>query len=302
MSPAWILITRLIPESERLLDIGLRLGIAIVFGFLMQRVLFLIVARSENWIERVGHGSAMAKKRSKTIGQIVRSLITVLVVGGVILYGLEVFGWDVRPLLATAGIAGVALGFGAQTLVRDVIAGIFIIAEDQFGVGDLIEINGKAATVEALTVRCATLRDFNGFLHFVPNGEMKIVVNRSRGWNRLAVDVPIAHDEDLDRALEICRRAAASMSAEPAWREKLLDEIQVWGVESLSPTEMLIRLVVRAEPGPDVHEAARELRRRLHGALAESEIRLVGQREILISPSDPAQARRPGLSPDVRAS
>ena len=302
MNVAWMLITRLIPETERLLDIGLRLGIAIVFGFLVQRVLFLIVGRSEGWIERVGHGSALAKKRSKTIGQIFRSLITVIVVGGVVLYGLSVLGWDVRPLLATAGIAGVALGFGAQSLVRDVIAGIFIIAEDQFGVGDLIEINGKAATVEALTVRCATLRDFNGFLHFVPNGEMKIVVNRSRGWNRLAVDVPIGHDEDLERALEVCRRVAAAMSAEAAWRGKLLDDVQVWGVDSLSPTEMLIRLVVRAEPGPDVHEAARELRRRLHGALAENEVRLTAQREILISPSDAAQTRRQGISPDARAS
>src|SRR6185369_11480048 len=244
MSPAWILITRLIPESERLLDIGLRLGIAIVFGFLMQRVLFLIVARSENWIERVGHGSAMAKKRSKTIGQIFRSLITVLVVGGVILYGLEVFGWDVRPLLATAGIAGVALGFGAQTLVRDVIAGIFIIAEDQFGVGDLFEVNGRSATVEALTVRCATLRDFNGFLHFVPNGEMKIVTNRSRGWNRVTVDVPIAHDEDVDRALDVCREVAGAMSRDPVWKDRLLEPIQVWGIDVLSVQEVAIRLVL----------------------------------------------------------
>jgi len=302
VNPAWILITRLIPETERLLDIGLRIGIAIVLGFLIQQVLFVVVRRIEGWIEGIGHHSTMAKKRAHTIGGIFRSSVTVLVVSGVVLYALEVFGWDVRPLLATAGIAGVALGFGAQTLVRDVIAGIFIIAEDQFGVGDLIEINGKAATVEALTVRCATLRDFNGFLHFVPNGEMKIVVNRSRGWNRLAVDVPIAHDEDLDRALEVCRRTAQAMNAEPAWRERLLDDVQVWGVDSLSPTEMLIRLVVRAEPGPDVHDAARELRRRLHVALAENDVRLVGQREILIAPSDAAQPRRPGPSPDVRAS
>jgi small conductance mechanosensitive channel len=301
VSPSVLLLTRLLPESERLLDIGLRLGIAIVAGFLIQRLLFLIVWRSELWIERVGHHSAMAKKRARTIGQIFRSLFTVMVVGGVILYGLSVLGWDVRPLLATAGIAGVALGFGAQTLVRDVIAGIFIIAEDQFGVGDLIEVNGKAATVEALTVRCATLRDFNGFLHFVPNGEMKIVVNRSRGWNRLAIDVPIAHDEDLDRALDVCRRVATAMSAEPAWAERLLDAIQVWGVDALTASELSIRLVVRGEPGPELHDAARELRRRLHVALLESDIRLVGQREILIAPHD-AGSSRSRVAPDARAS
>lgn len=303
MNSGVLLITRLLPESEKLLDVGLRLVVAVALGFLVQRLLFLIVWRSELWIERVGRHSELAKKRARTIGQIFRSLFTVVVVGAVVLYVLSVLGWDVRPLLATAGIAGVALGFGAQTLVRDVIAGIFIIAEDQFGVGDLIEVNGKAATVEALTVRCATLRDFNGFLHFVPNGEMKIVVNRSRGWNRLAVDVPIAHDEDVDRALDVCRRVATTMGAEPAWREKLLDEIQVWGVDVLSSQEMLVRLVLRAEPGPDVHDAARELRRRLLRALAESETRLTSQREIVIAATHdvgPSQGSAP--APGARAS
>ena len=280
MNTGTFLISRLIPESDTLLDMGLRIGIAVLVGLAAQRVLFLVVSRSEAWIERVGRGSLHAKQRARTIGAIFRNLLTVMVVGAVVIYSLGVLGWDVRPLLATAGIAGVALGFGAQTLVRDVIAGIFIIAEDQFGVGDLIEVNGRAATVEEVTVRCTTLRDFNGFLHFVPNGEMKVVVNRSRGWNRIAVDVPIAPDEDIDRALDVVRKAAATMSADPAWRERMLDEIQVWGVEGLSAQDLQIRLVVRAEPGPNVHETARELRRRIHRALAEAGIRSSTQREI----------------------
>ncbi len=277
------LIHPLLPETEKLADMGLRVGLALVVGFLAQRALFLLVWRSEVWIVRIGRGSEHAKQRAHTLGGIFRSLVTMLVAGAVAIYALGALGWDVRPLLATAGIAGVALGFGAQTLVRDVIAGIFIIAEDQFGVGDLIEVNGKVATVEALTVRCTTLRDFNGFLHFVPNGEMKVVVNRSRGWNRLAVDVPVAADENADRALDVCRRAAAVMSAEPEWQSKLLDEIQVWGIESLGGQELQIRLVVRAEPGSNAHEAARELRRRIHRALVEAGIRLGAQREIGIT-------------------
>ena len=142
-----------------------------------------------------------------------------------------------------------ALGFGAQTLVRDMIAGVFIIVEDQFGVGDLIEVDGKAATVEELTVRRTTLRDFNGYLHFVPNGEMKIVVNRSRGWNRVAVDVPIAADQDVDRALEVCRRVADAMNAEPEWRERLLDDDRGVGGRGAGPARMRrSALVVRAVP------------------------------------------------------
>jgi len=284
MTPAGvILIQRLIPEAEKLADMGLRVGIALLVGLLAQRGLFLLVGRGEAWIERMGHGAERARQRARTVGQILRNLATVLVAISVAVYALGVLGWDVRPLLAGAGLLGVALGFGAQSLVRDVIAGLFIIAEDQFGVGDLIEVNGKAATVESLTVRCATLRDFNGYLHFVPNGEMKVVVNRSRGWNRLAVDVPVAADEDVDRALDLCRRAAATMSAEPTWRDRLLDEIQVWGLESLGGQELQVRMVIRAEPGSDAHEAARELRRRTHRALVEAGLRTSLQREIGIT-------------------
>jgi len=287
---------RLLPEPERLVDMGLRIGLALVFGFLVQRALFLLVGRAEKWIVRVGNGSDHALQRARTLGGIFRRLLTALVVGAVAIYALDVIGWDVRPLLGGAAVVGVALGFGAQTLLRDVIAGIFIIADDQFGVGDLIEVNGKAATVESLTVRSTRLRDFSGFLHYVPNGEMRIVINRSRGWNRLAVDVPVASDQNVDRVLEICRGVAAAMSAESAWRPRLLDAIQVWGIEAMTGQELQVRLVVRAEPGPDAHEVARELRRRLHRALVEAGMRLSLQREIGVTavgvPEDPLRHPR----------
>jgi moderate conductance mechanosensitive channel len=288
--PLVLLIHRLLPEPETLVDMGVRVGLALVFGLVAQRVLFLLVGRGQKWIERVGSGSPHARQRAKTVGQILRNLMTTVVVAAVALYVLGVLGWDVRPLLATAGIAGVALGFGAQSLVRDVIAGVFIIFEDQFGVGDLIEVNGKAATVEALTVRCTTLRDFHGYLHFIPNGEMKVVVNRSRGWNRLAVDVPVAADESAERALDLCRRVAAAMNAEPEWRARMLDDLQVWGIESLGSQELSIRLVVRAMPGSDAHEVARELRRRLHRAMIEAGIRLGVHRDIGIGPMAPHES------------
>ena len=281
--PSILVLLRILPATERLAEMGVRVGIGILVGLVAQRLLFLVVGRVQTWIVRVGRDSPHARQRSQTIGQIFRNLITLLVTGAVVIHALGVLGWDVKPLLAGAGILGVALGFGAQALVRDVIAGLFIIAEDQFAVGDLIEVNGKAATVEALTVRSTTLRDFNGHLHFVPNGEMKIQTNRSRGWNRLAVDVPVAADENLDRALELCGRIAAVMSAETAWRPRLLDEVQLWGVEALGPTESQIRLVVRARPGPDAQDAARELRRRIQGALVAEGIRTSVQRDIGIT-------------------
>ena len=290
-----ILIQQLLPDAERLMDIGLRIGLAVVFGFLIQRLLFLLVGRVEKWVVLVGgrrataeHGLSTAaehaRQRARTVGGIFRSLITGFIAGSVVIYSLGVMGWDVRPLLGGAAVLGVALGFGAQTLVRDVIAGIFILAEDQFGVGDLIEVNGVGATVEALTVRSTTLRDFHGYLHFVPNGEMKVVVNRSRGWTRLAVDVPVAAYENVDAAIDICQRVADGMNAERVWRGRLLDDIQVWGIEMMAGQEILIRLVVRALPGSDAHETARELRRRLHAALIDAGIRIGAPREVGLPP------------------
>ncbi len=281
----------ILPETEKLVEMGVRLALTLVAFFLAQWVLFHIVSRIERFIERAGHGSTASVQRGKTLGQILRNLCTLVVAGAVGIYALEILGWDVRPLLAGVGIIGVALGFGAQSLVRDVIAGIFILAENQFAVGDLIEVTGKAATVESITLRCTTLRDFNGFMHFVPNGEMKVVTNRSRGWNRQPVDIIVGADQDLDRALEVCRSVVADFNRDASWAGRLLDPVDVWGIEALGASEAQIRMVVRAKPGPDGPEACRELRRRIHRALGAASIRTFPLREAAAGP--------PPLAPPV---
>jgi small conductance mechanosensitive channel len=274
----------LLPETEKLVEVGERVVLTLIAGFLLQRLGFLVVARVGRLMSRAGGDSEAAQQRARTVTLVLRNFVTTLVVAGVVVHVLELLGWDVKPLLAGAGIVGVALGFGAQTLVRDVIAGIFILAEDQYSVGDLIEIDGKVATVEAITLRASKLRDFNGYVHFVPNGELKTVTNRSRGWQRLAVDVPVASGGDLDAALAVCRREAEVMNADPAWRARLIDPIDVWGVESLGPSEATIRLVLRARPGPDAAEVSRELRRRVHTALAAEGHRFSAGRELVLAP------------------
>ena len=186
-------------------------------------VLFFFVGRLERWIVRAGHGAARpSSSASGRSGQILPATCTTLVVRRRVIHMLAVLGWDVRPLLAGAGIIGVALGFGAQTLVRDVIAGVFILAEDQFAVGDLIEVNGKAGHRRgAHACAATTLRDFNGYVHFVPNGEMKIVTNRSRGWTRLADRRDRwPPDQDIDRALEVIRAAVARDERGSDWSDR----------------------------------------------------------------------------------
>jgi len=282
--PTVILIHRLLPEPEKLLDMGVSLLLTAAAAFLLWQLAYLIVGRAEKWIGRAAGQAEGGEQRARTLGSIFRNLAVVVIVSGALVHSLAVLGWDIRPLLAGAGILGVALGFGAQTLVRDVIAGFFILVENQYAVGDLIEVDGHAATVEDLTVRCTRLRDFNGYVHFVPNGEMKIVINRSRGWTRTAVDLPIAADENIDRALATCRAVVNGMNAEPAWKDRVLEPIDLWGIENLVGPEVMVRMILRARPGPDGPQTARELKRRLMVAAAEAGIRSRTNREIVILP------------------
>jgi small conductance mechanosensitive channel len=280
-----------LPDGEKLLDMAVHIALTIAVAWIAQRLFFLVVARFERLITRAHDQSLPAQQRARTLGQILRSLISVVVLVAAFIHVLSICGWDVKPLLAGAGILGVAVGFGAQWLVRDVIAGVFILVEDQFSVGDVIELDGKAASVEAITVRSTRLRDFNGFVHFVPNGSMKSVTNRSREWNRVAIDLPVDANADVDRALGAARDVVDAMNVDPQWKDRLLEPVQMWGLEQLSPAQAQIRLVLRARPGADAAEGARELRRRAHRALASAGVRLAGSVPYADAPAAPAARR-----------
>jgi small conductance mechanosensitive channel len=282
--PAFLMVLHLIPESEKLAEMGIRLALTVGGAFLLMQLARLLVGRVRHWMVRAGHDRPGSARRAQTVAQTLRSLATAVIWAGAFVHALAVFGWDVKPLLAGAGILGVALGFGAQTLVRDLIAGYFI----------LVEVAGQPSLVEEVTLRCTRLRSFNGFVHYVPNGEFKLVTNRSRDWNRLTVDVPVGANEDLGRALRLCRGVVDGLNAEPAWRERLIEPAELWGVESLTGAEVQLRMVVRSQPGADAFQVARELRLRSHEALVAGGIRPGTSREIAVSPrpagSGPAAA------------
>ncbi len=290
MSAAAVLALRLVPESEKIAEVGIRLALTLLAAILLWQAVRLIVGRLQHWMAHAGGDRPAAEQRARTVAGSLRSVLTTIVAAGALVHALEILGWDVKPLLAGAGILGVALGFGAQTLVRDLIAGWFILVEDQFDVGDLVEINGQPAVVEKVTLRSTRLRNFNGFVHFVPNGEFKLVVNRSREWNRLTVDVPVSPNEDLARALDVCRRVVDGLNAEPPWRARLLEPAQVWGIETLAGLEAQLRIVLQSRPGADGFEVARELRLRCHQALVADSIRTGASRELAITPMVPGPA------------
>jgi len=259
----WNLPPWLTPDPQKIGVGAARLALTLVGAWLAQRLLFLLVRRGEQWLIRATRETGHGVQRARTIGQILRNAITAVIAEWACVHALDIFGWDVKPLLVGASILGAALGFGAQFLVRDVIAGTFIFIEDQFVVGDTIEVNGQAATVEAVTLRSTRLRDFQGRELHVPNGEMKIVVNHSRGWNRAVVDLPIAPGQDLAHVLRVTEAVAAEVNQDSAWRDLLVDPFVVVGLERVGPDGAILRLVARTRPGGDAARLGREARLRL---------------------------------------
>lgn len=213
--------------------------------------------------------SVRASARAETIGGVLRSVTSGIVYIFAVVYSLEALGLNLGPLIAGAGVLGVALGFGAQSLVRDFLAGTFILIEDQYGVGDVIDLGDAVGTVEAVNLRTTRLRGVDGTVWHVPNGEIQRVGNQSQQWARALLDIVIAHHNDVERALAILKEGADDVSGRPELATDVLEEAEVWGVEDLSPVGVTLRLVVKTLPGSQwrVMRALRqELRARLDDA------------------------------------
>jgi moderate conductance mechanosensitive channel len=188
-------------------------------------------------------------QRAQTIGSVLRSFTTLLVFGVAFVMILGEFGMNLAPILASAGVVGVAIGFGAQNLVRDFLSGIFMMLEDQYGVGDIVDLGEASGTVEAVGLRVTTLRDIAGTVWYVRNGEVLRVGNSSQGYSVAVVDIPVGHSADVDTTSELARQAAAQQCAEPTIAGKVLAPPDMLGVQSVTAEGILLRLTVRTRPG-----------------------------------------------------
>ncbi len=241
-----------------------------------------------------GQVSLRAAARAQTIGLVLRSIASFIIwlIAGVTILGE--LGVNLGPLIASAGIAGIALGFGAQTLVKDFLTGIFMLIEDQFGVGDIVDAGEATGTVEAVTLRTTKLRDVNGTMWHVPNGQIVRIGNMSQQWARALLDVVVAYGTDVDMAQAVIKQVADGLWNDPAWRGKVLEEPEVWGVEQFAPDGVTIRLVVKTQPS-EQFAVMRELRRRLKAAFDEAGIEMpFPQRTIWVR-------RDPGASAEADA-
>jgi moderate conductance mechanosensitive channel len=258
-------------DGEGLLRVSFRvLGIWILAWFGL-RVVKLTAERIEKSVDDGDDSiTTLREKRGRTISQLLRSVGRVVIVTIAILMTFNVF-INIAPILAGAGILGLAVSFGAQSLVRDVISGFFFLVENQFAVGDVIEAAGKGGVVEKMTLRVVVLRDLDGSMHVIPNGEIKVVSNKTRGWSRAIVDISVPHTEDLERALNVVQDEAAKFSADPLWGVQLDGPVEVLGVESLTDNSVVIRTLLKTQPGSQ-WSVAREFRRRLKNRFSRETI------------------------------
>ncbi|HUR14508.1 MAG TPA: mechanosensitive ion channel family protein [Mycobacteriales bacterium] len=207
-------------------------------------------------------------QRVETLGSVLRSVASFavgLVTGTMILSDI---GLDLTPVVASAGILGVALAFGAQQLVRDVLTGVFMLLEDQYGVGDVVDTGSATGTVEAVTLRTTRLRDVDGTVWHVRNGEIARVGNRSQGWSRAIVDVPLPANADVPAVRAVLVDAARSLAADPAFAQRVLEDPEVRGVESFGTDGLVLRLTQKTAP-LEQWAVERELRERVVAALGE---------------------------------
>ncbi len=210
------------------------------------------------------------RQRAEAIGSVLRSMVTAFVMGIAVLMILREFSFDLAPLLASAGIAGVALGFGAQSLVKDLIAGLFMLIEDQYGVGDTVDLGEATGVVESVGLRVTTVRDGRGVLWYIRNGEIVRVGNKSQGWALVVVDLPIGF-ASTEEATAVLRTAAASVAMDPDLAPEIVEAPEVLGVEQMTVDGAVIRTVVKTTADGQF-AVGRELRRRLAESLENSGI------------------------------
>ncbi len=190
-----------------------------------------------------------AKQRATTLGSILRSTATAIIYTFAILMSLGEFDINLGPLIAGAGIAGIALGFGAQSIVKDFLSGFFMLVEDQFAVGDIIDVGEAAGVVEAISLRTTQIRDVNGTLWYVPNGEIHRVANKSQQWARAVLDIEVAYDTDVALATRVIKEVADSVWNDHLENATVIEEPEIWGVEQFGESAISIRLVCKVEPG-----------------------------------------------------
>jgi len=262
---------------------GIRIAAILLIALVLNRILLMLTRRLIPLAgsETTGRIARMREQHVKTLSGLLYSAGTAIIIVGAILTTLPEFGFNVTPIAAAAGLASLAVGFGAQHLVRDLINGFFIIIEDQFSIGESVRIGTVIGRVEHLTLRRTVIRDIQGAVVTIPNGEISQVSNLSRDWGQVFVDISIPPEVSSDTALAALERVCAELRADVSWSPVLVDGPRALGVETFGPAGATLRLQLRTVPGRQ-DDAARELRRRIQNRFEQEHIRWGGLQRVEI--------------------
>ncbi|MGP5162899.1 mechanosensitive ion channel family protein [Arthrobacter rhombi] len=292
------------------LDRPLKVAIVIVIGVLLNYIIRRVIRRTTEHIA-AGEAAALSKEqrksekngrrwlvqespiavarrtqRAQTVGSVLRSVTTIVITAVVLLTVLSQIGINMAPVLASAGVVGVALGFGAQALVKDYLSGIFLVAEDQFGIGDYVDLGEASGEVEAVGLRITQVRDVDGSLWHVRNGEILRVGNFSQGWARAVLDIPVPYDSKMPEVNDLILASAQKLQADPKWSHEILDDPEIWGVQDLSGESITIRLVFRTRPLQQ-WAVARAMRTQLKTDLDAAGVRIPLVQQTIIHAANP---------------
>jgi moderate conductance mechanosensitive channel len=253
------------------LEVPVKLGVAIFATYLAIRLSYALVDRFTSTLAQTSllstaEDSQRLQLRLSTISGVTKSITTVAGLGIGIITGLVVLGVDIGPLLAGAGLIGVAISFASQNVIKDAINGFFILLEDQYAIGDSIAISGFSGLVENINLRITQVRDADGRLITIPNSEIKIVANLSSRWSRANLSIPVGFDTDLDSAITLIREVAANMTSDQKWREQILETPEVLGVDDFASHSLSVRVWMKTQPSRQ-GAVAREFRRRVKMAM-----------------------------------
>ena len=270
--------------TRRLLDVGvnaaqglIRIALLIALAYVLMKLLRAGLDRLEIFLiratERTESISGGAAKRIKTLTGVLWTIGCGLLWFVVVLVIFSQIGLNIGPILAGAGVAGLAVGFGAQHLVRDLVSGFFLLLENQIRVGDIAVVNGTGGMVEAITFRTVVLRDQAGLVHVFPNGSINTLANATKDWSASVIDVTLSYRTDTDRVMEIMRQVGEAMKQDPEYGSLMLEPIEIFGVENFTDTTVTIKARLKTQPSMQ-YRVGREFRRRLKYALqrADSEL------------------------------
>ncbi len=269
---------------------GSRIAVIIIGSLLAIWIIRIIISRSKRKLVHPDKIGVERAKRTETLARIVEATLRVVILTGAFLMVLKQVGIEIGPLLAGAGVVGLAIGFGAQSLVKDVIGGFFILFENHMNVGDVVKISGVAGLVESINLRVTVLRDLEGKVHIVPNGEIGVVTNMTKEYSRAVLEIGVAYKENVDRVIEVLEEVGEGMQKDEAFGKLILEPLEVLGLDSFGDSSVNIKVRMKTRP-IEQWNVAREFRKRVKTAFDEKGIEIPFPHRTIYIGEAPSEAR-----------